>query len=306
MLSPIAAVRTVSDKLGLETQSLASTLRHSFIGEFSDIQVTYWQRVKGASTAVGEHGLTNHYPGMYEQKLARRGLMIDENGQIVRVSEVGKLHSPYKFLLIGGSSMLEGMGPQFQSDLAKLPGMTIVREGRYSTGLNRTDYFDWFSYARELITKHKPQAIVLQFGGNDGQDIVDLSCGKKYRMDNPKWDEIYRKRIDDFMRILSTGGVKKIYWIELPIPRTDDFYRKFLQINRVQREVASRYAKVVYVETWQRFSTSNGKFASTLPDKNGKLGLVKHADGVHLTPHGARIMSDILQEYIALDIILPE
>ena len=67
-------------------------------------------------------------------------------------------------LLVGDSMMMEGFGPVLQRTLRKRPDLEVVREGKYSTGLSRQDYFDWPAQLEKLVEKHNPDMVVICMG----------------------------------------------------------------------------------------------------------------------------------------------
>lgn len=59
-------------------------------------------------------------------------------------------------LLVGDSMMMEGFGPVLQRTLRKRPDLDVVREGKYSTGLSRQDYFVWPAQLEEAGGEVQP------------------------------------------------------------------------------------------------------------------------------------------------------
>lgn len=215
-----------------------------------------------------------------------------------------RLQPPLKILLIGDSLINEGFGPQFEKKIKTYEGMTIVRKGRYSTGLNRIDYFDWYAYTRELINAEKPNILIIMIGANDGQGIVD-DDGKVYALsDTDNWNMAYTKRVNRFLNE-NRSSVKYIFWVGHPIPRTSDFYNKFIRMNSIYSSQCSQYSNTIYINSWSRFAV-NGKFSEYVTDNNGISGIVKGSDGVHLTNHGGNILSDLVIDYLNQKINLGE
>ena len=129
-----------------------------------------------------------------------------------------KIKAPFTVQLIGDSMILEGFGPMMKNKLLEYQGVTVKQNGRYSTGLNRVDYFDWNKESVNLINLNKPDVLIVMFGANDGQDIV-ASDGSIGRLGSDKWKTIYTKRVDDYLALISPK-VGLIYWVGQPIPRT--------------------------------------------------------------------------------------
>lgn len=215
-----------------------------------------------------------------------------------------RLQPPLKILLIGDSLVEWGFGNQFESKVSAYNGITVVRKFKNSSGLNRTDYFDWYSYTKELVSAEKPDVLVIFMGANDGQNIR-ADDGNAYTMDNVvNWDNTYRKRVSRFLEE-NHESIKYIFWIGHPIPRTSDFHNKFVRMNPIYESECALYSNCIYVNSWDRFAI-NGSFVSRLADNNGTVAEVKSSDGVHLTSHGGNILTDLIIDYLNIKINLGE
>lgn len=210
-----------------------------------------------------------------------------------------KMGLPVKFLLVGDSLMIEGFGPAMEKALLEHEGVSLVREGVYSTGLNRTDFFDWAAKTEELIGINKPDALIVMFGANDGQGITD-SNGKDHPLGTPGWSETYGQRVNAYLTRISPR-VKKIYWVGHPIPGNDNFMRKITAMNPVYQTEAAKFPNVVYVNTWDRFAV-NGKYSRMVTDDDGKSAAAKSGDGIHVTSFGGKIMAGVVLKATQKDI----
>lgn len=118
---------------------------------------------------------------------------------------------PIKLVMLGDYMIMVGFGPNLEEQLLAKDQVTVLREGKFSTGLNRIDYFDWYSRTEELIQQNNPDILIVMFGANDGQGIVDEN-GVAFKLSDPKWDEVYQRRVFNYMTRFSSK-VKKIYWV---------------------------------------------------------------------------------------------
>lgn len=212
-----------------------------------------------------------------------------------------KIIPPVKFLLVGDSMMLVGFGPALENNLLKYKGVSVVREGAYSTGLNRIDYFDWFTKTDELITRYQPDVLIVMFGGNDGQGIIDKDK-KAHDFGTESWKEVYRQRVNIYLSRVSPK-VKKIYWIGHPIPGNQSFLDKFQTMNPIYQSETAKFANAKFVDTWERFAV-NGEYRQSIPDDIGLWQIAKSSDGVHVTDFGGGILANLLIKEILKDIDL--
>lgn len=213
-----------------------------------------------------------------------------------------KMKTPVKFLLVGDSLIIEGFGPAMEKALLEHQGVTVVRNGVYSTGLNKTDYFDWAAKTEELIEANKPDALIVMFGANDGQGITDLN-GKDHPLYTPGWSETYAQRVNAYLSRISPK-IKKIYWVGHAIPGNEKFFKKISAMNPVYEAEAAKFPNVVFVNTWDRFAV-NGKYSPTVKDDEGKSGPAKSGDGIHATPFSGKIMAGVVVKAIQKDVDMP-
>ena len=161
-------------------------------------------------------------------------------------------------------------------------------DGRIATGLERPDVFNWFTHVRDQVRKLKPNAIVLEFGGNDDHGYMTglpkgVSIGD---FGTASWKAEYRRRVAGLLDTAARGGAFVI-WIGLPITRSPDQTARFDTINAiVESEIRTRPGRAAFVDTYATFASDSGGFAQYLTDSSGRQVLVREPDGVHFTPSG--------------------
>jgi hypothetical protein len=165
---------------------------------------------------------------------------------------------------------------------------------KISTGLNRIDFYDWYARTRELIQQNNPDAMVVVFGGNDDQHILDVS--KKLRAElTPEWEKAYEERVERYAKLLDGYPVRKVYWIGHPMSNVARYNKFFPIFNRIYKKVAASHPKIEFVDYWDTFAR-NGKFVPIAPDSTGRRARVRYDDGLHPSEHGAKIMIEILRK----------
>jgi uncharacterized protein len=208
-----------------------------------------------------------------------------------------------KFLLIGDSTMYD-LSVILNHDLRKNYNVKNIRlDYRVSSGLNRLDYYNWQEKTPQFIESYQADVLIVIFGGNDDQDILD-SQGKYHSQLSEGWQQTYRERVEKYAEAVSNSSVKKIYWIGQPISNVGRFNKFFPVLNKIYREVSENHPKIEFVDTWNAFS-QNGKFSPIMTDKSGKKAYVRISDGVHFTAHGARILGELIMEEMAEDQVIP-
>ena len=282
----IANFESVSKDVGF-FESLKQTETYKSYLAFKTSEAAFWSDIKGTKSNTGE--ITN---------ILKDATTTDNSNQ-KPTTEPQKITPPVKFLLIGDSMMLVGFGPALENSLLKFNGVSVVREGVYSTGLNRIDYFDWFTKTDDLIALHKPDVLIIMFGANDGQGILDKDK-KAHELGSESWKEVYRQRVNVYLSRVSPK-VKKIYWIGHPITGNENFLAKFQAMNPIYESECAKFPNAVFVNTWERFAV-NGVYRQSIPDDNGLWQIAKQSDGVHVTDFGGGILANLVIKTMQKDV----
>ena len=187
-------------------------------------------------------------------------------------------------LFIGGDSMVGQFGPMLANEAEKT-GYIDVTEVVYEfdSGLTRTDFLDWPARLRQVSAEQDPDAIVLFFGGNDAQAIqID---GSWYEYGTAEWLAEYRRRVADLMTELTEDN-REVYWMGMPIVRSDSFREKVATMNQIYESEAAVHPGVNYINSWDVFTGPDGGFSEYLINDEGDLVDMRLNDGIHLTTAG--------------------
>ncbi len=198
------------------------------------------------------------------------------------------LLNPAKVLIVGDSMVLEGFGIALQRRLTRFDGVTVVREGKYSTGLTRPDYFDWVEHLPEVLDEHHPDLLIVNMGANDPQDMV--VDGKRYHVGDEGWNTIYSERVNRFLATAEERGVAT-FWVGLPIMGRGKYSHKIEVINKLVADACERQGKARYFDTWSVLATGDGAYSSFLQNAQGQRVRVRAKDEIHLTEAGGEIMT---------------
>ncbi|HST15482.1 MAG TPA: DUF459 domain-containing protein [Gaiellaceae bacterium] len=182
--------------------------------------------------------------------------------------------------------------------LAQVPGDALERiggaidvvgvESRLSTGLARTDLYNWFTRIQQAPRQLHPDVVVFSFGADDAHDYMGGAHVGPFG--SPSWIAEYRRRIDGVTRELNAEGIR-VVWLGLPIPDGPGFRKSFPVVNAILEDVAHAHAHATsYVDTWHRLDDFHGRYAQYLR-VHGKLTQVRAADGVHYTEAGGDLVA---------------
>jgi len=203
--------------------------------------------------------------------------------------EPARVFNPARVLLLGDSMMLEGLGPPLQRELKKNEGLTVFRDGRYGTGLVRLDNFDWLGYFDQILEKYQPDLVILTLGANDTQDMVEE--GRRLTVGGQEWTERYAGRVADLLSRAEARRVR-VFWVGLPIMSREPYGTRANHINQVVDAVCQVSSNCRYWDSWLSVADAQGRFATYLPDEQGRSQRIRKQDLIHLTEVGGRIMAE--------------
>jgi len=201
-----------------------------------------------------------------------------------------------RILLVGASSIQEELGAEIERQLLLRKGVSVRREGRYSTGLARPDYFDWTPELKKLMADYKPDLVMAQWGGNDCQGLATREGAFVAKTLTPEWDAEYARRVQAIVGVMREGGCLAAM-IGMPSMRNKSFNEKIRRLNDVTGKAATE-AGGLYLSTWDLTVDASGKYNSTIK-VGGKDKMMRAGDGTHFTSYGAEYVAGELVKRLA-------
>jgi hypothetical protein len=164
-------------------------------------------------------------------------------------------------------------------------------DGHVATGLARPEVFNWPAYLTEVVTRDKPDAVVLTIGSNDDQTLTGDGGGQSFG--SPEWITEYGRRVGGLMDALTGSGDTTLFWVGIPpMANTERFDTKYSIINEiVESEAAKRPGKVAFVDTVPVLSAFGGGYTEYLQRDDGSLIQVRATDGIHFTREGGDLIA---------------
>ena len=164
------------------------------------------------------------------------------------------------------------------------------------------------SYFAQRIPKVNPDIVVVTFGGNDAQGLrnLDKSWAVQHAPgsggDDTDWRAEYGKRVGAAMDYLG-GDNRTLIWVGIPNDDNPDVTARLQVQNEVVMAEAAKRPKVVFIDTWKRFSGLSGGFAEAVQDpRDGQFKAVRRDDGFHLNTTGAEILALDIAEAIRTEL----
>ena len=201
-------------------------------------------------------------------------------------------------LYVAGDSMDQVFGSSLVN-LAEATGLVKAKNDyKVSSGLSRPDFYDWPQRLVDQIVDYRPDAAVVLFGANDGQNV--LYEGEVLKVGTKAWQEVYAKRVGEAMDILTKGG-RRVYWVGQPIMRDFGYRERIAMMNHIYEAEAKKHPGVTFVSTWQALANEKGSYAEYLKDENGDQVLMRAPDGIHLSREGGDRMAQVVLDVIEKD-----
>jgi hypothetical protein len=174
----------------------------------------------------------------------------------------------------------------------------LGRFGKNSTGLTRPDKYDWIAETAKIVSRYKPNLILISLGLNDRQPIVELVPGGGRRItqyEAPEWPARYKENVMAVLRNATAANVP-VLWVGLAAMRDAATNRDVQQKNQIFADAATELAasNVHFIAPWRLKETGEDVFASYAPGLNGKLVHIRTSDGEHFTSEGDELVSAYL------------
>ncbi|XSG83362.1 MAG: DUF459 domain-containing protein [Methyloligella sp. ZOD6] len=204
-------------------------------------------------------------------------------------------------ILVVGDSLADGLWSGLYRSFQDEKNLEVIRKSKVSSGLVRTDYYDWNAVLPELLEgERKYQIAVVMFGANDGQAI--RKDGEWHRPGTESWRKIYGERVEQLLRTLREKNIAT-YWVGLPVMRTATKNKDAEVMNDIFREKSFIYGSK-FIETWAGFTDESGRYSAYGPDMSGQQRRLRANDGVHFTMRGYLKLAHFVEKEIRRDLKL--
>lgn len=198
------------------------------------------------------------------------------------------LHFDTRVLVVGDSLGID-LGWGFTPTLDARERLAVTDDAVGSSGLVRSDFYDWVAHLRADVLDTRPDVVVTMFGTND-QQAIETSTGL-VEPGTVAWDRAYAARVRRVAAIVRRAGAT-LAWVGLPRmgPQTV-LNRQFVaHLDALDHTVVARLPRATFVNTWLVFTTPSGAYTPYV-EVAPHLWVLGHApDGTHLTTAGATVI----------------
>ncbi len=201
-------------------------------------------------------------------------------------------------LLVAGDSLADGLDVEMARRLAD-SGVRTVRDANLGTGISKSDLLDWGREAVSQVRKEKPDAVVFFLGANEGFPF-DAADGTSIDCCGPRWAAEYATRARQMMQTFRRDGDARVYWLTLPLPRSEPRQEIARSVNAAILAAAQPYRAQVRMLDMTEVFTPGGRYRAAM-DVKGRSTIVRKADGIHLNDAGATLAADIIIDRLNAD-----
>lgn len=194
-------------------------------------------------------------------------------------------------LWVGGDSITQTFGTSLQRISLGTGVFTPTLDYHVSTGLARPDYFNWPEHLVKNVLPNDPDVLVIMFGANDGQNMVDAN-GKALERYSDPWKAEYRRRVAATMDLLKSPTNDRLtIWVgALPVGPGSKVHGMD-QLDYIYWTEALNRPWIQYFDSWPFFTDSSLNFAANLPNADGVVRGMRQKDNVHLSTVGGDRLS---------------
>lgn len=183
---------------------------------------------------------------------------------------------------VAGDSTAKSMGDTLIAETSENAELAITNHGKVSTGLARSDYFNWGARMQEIVTQDDPEVVLFMVGANDGQSILEGDGTVVAQFGTPEWTEEYRRRVAGIMD-LNKGGARRLIWVGEPNVGTGNVQQAVQIGNQLAEEEAAKRPWVTYFDLAGLVAGPDGGFSEYITLSDGSTARCFAGDGVHLS-----------------------
>jgi hypothetical protein len=199
-----------------------------------------------------------------------------------------------------GDSTAQALGQLLENDVKDAPSIKARTVYRNSSGLTRTDFYDWPAALPGILVEGAPDAVVLSMGDNDAQALQPQGATNFVDVGTPEWIAEYTRRLTAFVGQLTAAG-SRVYLVGQPVMRDGTFDARISVVDSAYRTVAAANPDVTYIDSRALLADDSGGYTDRLPGAGGAMVQVRTSDGIHLSLEGARWLSRIVVTQVAAD-----
>ena len=203
----------------------------------------------------------NQSSGVDVEELLRQQAEAESAAAAADAKKVAELTAPTPAepmkIWVGGDSITQTFGMSFQRITQSTGIFTPTLDFRVSTGLARPDYFNWPEHLVKDVLPANPAILVIMFGANDGQNMVNAQNKVLERFSEP-WLTEYRRRVAATMDLLKSPTNDRItIWCGPPPMGPGTKTKGMDELSYIYWTEAQSRPWIQYFDTWPFFQVES-------------------------------------------------
>ena len=200
------------------------------------------------------------------------------------------VHFTNRVLVVGDSLGID-LGWGFTPSLDASHSLSVTDEAVGSSGLVRTDFYNWPAHLRADIAATHADVVVTMFGTND-QQVLGTPSGPA-QPGTAAWNRAYAARVRQITAVVHDARAT-IVWVSLPRmgPRAWLSPQIVSDMVTLDGSVVSALPRAAFVNSWVVFTTPGGAYTPYVELAPNVWVLGHSGDEIHLTPAGATVIVD--------------
>jgi uncharacterized protein len=185
-------------------------------------------------------------------------------------------------ILVVGDSLAGGLGAGMSRMVQDDPRYDIVNRFNESSGLSRTEVYDWPNAIEKIVADKPVDAVVILVGVNDRQDIRNGNM--RYPFKSPDWLKGYQANVDRMLAAVKAANAIAV-WVSIPPMADPVFDADMRYLSDIHEKQVTAQAGH-FVDVRKYFLAPDGSYTDRGPDETGTERKLRARDGIAFFKQG--------------------
>jgi hypothetical protein len=203
-------------------------------------------------------------------------------------------------LQVYGDSISEGLLAGIVETFAGDTRLQVQRTRHSLGGVLRNEFVDEVQTIDSNLSRTPMHVALVMVGLYDRYAWRPQGGNRRVAVGSDEWKAEYARRVDRLMKVFKTRNAA-LYWVGLPVMRRPEASDDAQMINEIVRERAYVNGQK-FIDVFSQFADENGAFNAYGPEIDGKIRLLREADGIHFTQVGNRKLAHFVEREVRRDL----
>lgn len=199
-----------------------------------------------------------------------------------------------------GDSIAEGLLAGIVETFAGDTRLQVQRTRHALGSILRNEFVDEVQTIEGNLSRTPMHVVLVMVGLYDRYPWRPPNANRRVAVGSDEWKAEYSRRVDRLMKVFKARN-SALYWVGLPIMRRPEFNDDVQMINEIVRERAYVNGQK-FIDIFSQFADENGAFNAYGPEVDGKIRLLREADGIHFTQVGNRKLAHFVERELRRDL----